>query len=191
MVRPTKSPNIISTTGRIPVIAAPTAIPVKPASEMGVSSIRSGPNSSTRPDRTLKAVPASATSSPITKTRGSRRSSSASASRTASPSVSSRIDVFRHLIDRRVRRGKRELHRLVDLLLDFRVNRVKRRPIGSFLLHQPLAQDLDRVAFGFPLLLFLFGAVVIAADVAHVMPSEAVGIHQQERGTFAAAASIH
>ena len=33
---------MMSTTGRRPVIAAPTAIPVKPASEIGVSSTRSG-----------------------------------------------------------------------------------------------------------------------------------------------------
>jgi len=39
-------------------------IPVKPASEIGVSITRSAPNSSTRPDSTLNGVPASATSSP-------------------------------------------------------------------------------------------------------------------------------
>ena len=74
---------MMSTTGRIPVIAAPSPIPVMPASEMGESSTRSGPNSSTSPDVTLNGVPASATSSPMRKTAGSRRSSSASASLTA------------------------------------------------------------------------------------------------------------
>src|ERR1035441_2335486 len=60
MVRVMKSPNMMSTTGRRPVIAAPTAIPVNPASEIGVSSTRSLPNSSSKPERTLKGVPASA-----------------------------------------------------------------------------------------------------------------------------------
>jgi hypothetical protein len=71
---------MMSTIGRIPVIAAPTPMPVKPASEMGVSMMRSLPNSSTSPLSTLKVVPASATSSPISTTFGSRRSSSAMAS---------------------------------------------------------------------------------------------------------------
>ena len=48
----------------IPVIAAPTARPVKPGSEMGVSMMRPVPNSSTSPFSTLNVVPASATSSP-------------------------------------------------------------------------------------------------------------------------------
>ena len=91
MTRVRKSPNMMSTTGRMPVIAAPTASPVMPASEIGESITRSGPNSATRPDSTLNGVPASATSSPITNTRSSRRSSSASASLTAWPNVSSRV----------------------------------------------------------------------------------------------------
>ena len=52
-----KSPNMMSTTGRKPVMAAPTARPVKPASEIGVSMTRSLPNSSTRPFTTLNGVP--------------------------------------------------------------------------------------------------------------------------------------
>src|SRR5258708_3144995 len=108
MVKVTKSPNIMSTTGRSPVMAAPTASPVKPASEIGVSSTRSLPNSSKRPERTLKGVPASATSSPRMQTVASRRISSASASRIACANVSSRlpvsgIDVLCHFIDGRVR----------------------------------------------------------------------------------------
>ncbi len=35
-----------STTGRMPTMAAPVAIPIKACSLMGVSSTRSGPNSS-------------------------------------------------------------------------------------------------------------------------------------------------
>jgi hypothetical protein len=37
---------IISTTGRIPIIAMPTAAPVNPFSEIGTSIIRLGPYSS-------------------------------------------------------------------------------------------------------------------------------------------------
>src|SRR5579859_3444771 len=68
MVKVTKSPNMMSTTGRIPVMAAPTASPVNPASEIGVSTTRSLPNSSSNPESTLKGVPASATSSPMMQT---------------------------------------------------------------------------------------------------------------------------
>src|SRR5579872_1921358 len=182
MMMPTKSPNMMSTTGRRPVMAAPTPMPVNPASEMGVSSTRSGPNSSTRPFRTLKAVPASATSSPITKTRGSRRNSSARASRTASPSVSSRtallvntaasgIHVLGDALDRRIGGGDRELHGLLHLRLHCGVDLVElslgRRAFGE----QPVGFELDRVALGLPNLLFLLGAIVVAGDVAHVMAS--------------------
>jgi hypothetical protein len=44
---------MISTTGRWPAIAAPTAAPTKPSSEIGVSRTRSSPNSSSRPAVTL------------------------------------------------------------------------------------------------------------------------------------------
>jgi hypothetical protein len=40
MIRKMKSPNIRSTTGREPVIAAPTAMPMKPGSAIGVSTTR-------------------------------------------------------------------------------------------------------------------------------------------------------
>ena len=41
--RARKSPNMISSTGRLPVIAAPYAAPVIASSEIGVSNTRSGP----------------------------------------------------------------------------------------------------------------------------------------------------
>ena len=44
---------MISTTGRMPVIAAPTPSPVMPASEIGVSITRSGPNSANNPSVSL------------------------------------------------------------------------------------------------------------------------------------------
>ncbi len=49
--------NMISTTGRKPVIAAPTANPMKPFSDIGVSRTRSGPYVSIRPRVTPNAPP--------------------------------------------------------------------------------------------------------------------------------------
>src|ERR1700730_16336392 len=179
MVSPTKSPNMMSTTGRMPVMAAPTAIPVKPASEMGVSSTRSRPNSSTRPERTLRAVPASATSSPMMKTRLSRRISSARASRTASPSVISRVAVIVsgiyvlvHLVHRRVGRRQRELHGVVHLGLHFGVNGIEAGLIGQLLAGQILREKLERIALALPLLLFLLGAIGFSAPIPPVMPGD-------------------
>ena len=43
---------IISTIGRIPIIAMPIAAPVKPPSAIGVSITRFGPNRSSRPSVT-------------------------------------------------------------------------------------------------------------------------------------------
>jgi hypothetical protein len=48
-----KSMKRISTTGRQPTKAAPTAMPVKDASAMGVSTTRRGPYFCTRPSVTL------------------------------------------------------------------------------------------------------------------------------------------
>ncbi len=88
-----KSPNISSTTGRPPTIAAPSPAPVKPASEIGVSRMRSSPNSSSMPLVTVKMPPIGPTSSPIMNTRPSARISSDSASRRASACVSS-LDIY-------------------------------------------------------------------------------------------------
>ena len=49
-----KSESMISATGLIPVMAAPTAEPTMAYSLMGVSSTLSGPNSSTKPAVTAK-----------------------------------------------------------------------------------------------------------------------------------------
>jgi hypothetical protein len=70
---------ISSTTGRVPVIAAPTPIPTIVFSEIGVSRTRASPNSSSRPAVTLYAPLKTPTSSPIRNTRSSRASSSRSA----------------------------------------------------------------------------------------------------------------
>ena len=52
-----KSMNCISATGRIPIIAAPTAAPTMAVSAIGVSITRSSPNSPMSPSVTLKAPP--------------------------------------------------------------------------------------------------------------------------------------
>src|SRR5437879_3886744 len=157
-----KSPNMMSTTGRRPVIAAPTATPVNPASEIGVSTTRFAPNSSTRPERTLKGVPASATSSPMMHTRESRRISSASASRTACANVSSRsgINVLLHFVDAGIRRRNRELYGSFHDGANFFCSCVKRGDVSVTLLDQPLRQHENRIAVRLPELLFLFGTVV-------------------------------
>src|SRR2546428_13811793 len=150
-----KSPNIMSTIGRSPVIAAPTATPVKPASEMGVSITRSVPNSSTSPDNTLKGVPASATSSPKMHTRVSRRISSASASRTACANVSSLvatsgINVLVHLVYSRIWRGNRKLHRRLHFRPHFFLDLLKLSFIRKLLLDQPLRKVLDWIPLRLP-----------------------------------------
>src|SRR5579864_146435 len=183
MVNVRKSPNIMSTTGRKPVIAAPTPTPVKPASEIGVSTTRSAPNSSTKPDSTLNGVPASATSSPKMHTRESRRISSASASRTACANVSSRsgIDVLLHLIDAGIRRCNGEFHGGFHLSARLRRNLIERCRAGMPLRQQPTRMQLDRIALRLPVLLFLLRAVIFAIDIAHVMTAVAVGVGLQKR----------
>ena len=56
-----KSENIISTIGRMPQVAAPAAMPVKLASQIGVSRIRS-PNFSVKPREAPNAPPEGPTS---------------------------------------------------------------------------------------------------------------------------------
>src|SRR5215204_1108584 len=162
-----KSPNMMSTTGLIPVMAAPRPRPVMPASEIGESSTRRGPNSSTRPVSTLKAVPASATSSPITKTVSSRRISSASASLTACASEISRVpscsfgsvstlgeDMLAHLARVGERRVERRLDAALDVTAHLGLDRVQVFALDALLL-EPARQQPDRIALLAPLLLFV------------------------------------
>src|ERR1700674_129155 len=191
-----KSPNMMSTTGRSPVIAAPTPTPVKPASEIGVSITREGPNSSTSPDKTLNGVPASATSSPKMHTRESRRISSASASRTACANVSSLvatsgINVLIDLVWSRIRRGDRKLHRRLHLRPHFVLNAFECGAIGKLLSGQPVRQALDRIPLRLPLLLFLLRTVILAVDVANVVSGIAAGIAHEKCRPFAAARAFN
>src|SRR5579863_1236112 len=193
MVRVRKSPNMISTTGRSPVIAAPTPMPVNPASEIGVSITRWAPNSSTSPERTLNGVPASATSSPKMHTRESRRISSASASRTAWANVSSRsgINVLIYLVSARIRSRDRELHRRFHFASRLSGDSIERSLIRVALLEQPAAVQRDGIAFRLPVLLFLLRAVVFAVNVAHVVPAVAVRVGLQECRSAAGARTLH
>src|SRR5258708_25725985 len=193
MVRVMKSPNMISTTGRRPVIAAPTATPVNPASEIGVSTTRLAPKSSTNPERTLKGVPASATSSPMMHTRESRRISSASASRTACANVSSRsgIDVLLHFVHTRIGRGNGELYRRLHDGENFGCNLFQGCSVSIALLKQPLRQYENGIAIRFPKMFFLFGAIVFAIDIADVMAAVAVGIALQEGRAAPGAGTPH
>src|SRR5579864_9443879 len=174
---------MISTTGRSPVIAAPTPMPVNPGSEIGVSMMRDFPNSSTIPERTLNGVPASATSSPITKTLGSRRISSEMASRTASAIVNSRtatsgIHVLPHFVDAGIRRLQSKVHRRGDFRFGLRLDFIELRLGRNLLAQQPVGKNLDRVALALPALLFLLGTVVFATDVADVMAVVAIRVGQ-------------
>ena len=64
---------MISTTGRMPAIAAPMPEPTIAISEIGVLRTRSGPNSSSSPCVTAIEPPISAMSSPMMKTSSSCR----------------------------------------------------------------------------------------------------------------------
>src|SRR5579884_2726567 len=194
----------MSTMGRIPVMAAPTPRPLIPASEIGVSMTRDGPNSSTSPKSTLNAVPASATSSPIMKTRGSRRISSARASRMACPSVTSRIpggaalwlevlagvDILRHLACIGIRSIERELLARLDLSLHTLLDQLKRLVIRHSLFDEPVRQYLQGVTLRLPKLLFLFRTIIGSLDIAHMMPHVAIRVTEQESWSFTAASTL-
>ena len=57
MQTPKKSTNMSSAIGRMPEMAAPTAAPMKPVSEIGVSMILSGPYLARRPSVAPKMPP--------------------------------------------------------------------------------------------------------------------------------------
>src|SRR5574338_857621 len=187
MVSVRESPNMMSAIGLMPVIAAPTATPVKPASEMGVSMTRLLPNSSTRPERTLKGVPASATSSPRIMTRESRRISSASASRMASANVIVRsrvsgIDVTPHVLGCRIGRIESELGGLLDLRADLRADLLERRGRRETVRREPVGEPRNGIAARHPVLFLLLQTVVGTVDISDVMTVVPVCVAQQERG---------
>src|SRR6266446_4113374 len=132
---------MISTTGRIPCIAAPMPAPTIAISEIGVLRTRSPPNSSNSPCVTPIEPPISAMSSPIRNTLSSARIASASACLTAERYVSSGIDVLQRVLGLRIGAVLRELHRRIDDLVHLGIERL---PVfvGN---RQPLAQPRDRI----------------------------------------------
>src|SRR5687768_17039034 len=162
---------------------------------MGVSMMRSVPNSCTSPTSVLKGWPASATSSPIRKTRGSRRISSAIASRTASPYVSSRsatsgVDIFVDLAQLGVGRGHRELHAGVDLRFHVGDDPLEDAGIRELLCREAAGEGQERVVHGHPLTL-LFPRAVLAVHVADVVAVVTIGLALQEGRPLAAARALH
>src|SRR3712207_5053808 len=133
---------MISTTGRIPCIAAPIPAPAIAISEIGVLRTRSGPNSWTRPCVTPIEPPISAMSSPMMKTSSSVRIAVASASRTASRYDSSGIDELQGVLGLRVGAALRELDRAVDDLVHLAVELLELVVTEAEL----LAQERDRIA---------------------------------------------
>src|SRR5487761_68429 len=194
MTSPRKSPNMMSTTGRLPAMAAPTPIPVKPGSEIGVSITRSVPNSSTSPLRTLKGVPASATSSPMTKTVSSRRISSAIASLMAWAMVSSRdsasevgsgADISHYLIRVGIRRRRGERDRFAEFLAQGRGDGLQGHVVGQPLGHYPGPGQLDWIPLLAPELLFFTTSVIASVDIADVVTEVAIGVAEKEARTVA------
>src|SRR5579862_3797249 len=185
-------------------MAAPTASPVNPASEIGVSSTRSLPNSSSSPESTLNGVPASATSSPMMQTVESRRISSASASRIACANVSSRvpagaivsgivsgIDILFHFTDSRIRRSHRELDRFFHFAFKLGLHISKRGRVGQLLFDQPFPEVCNRIPLRLPLLLFLFRTVVFAVDISDVVSVIAIRIAKKKGWPVATPRAIY
>ena len=69
----------------------------------------------------------------------------------------------------RIRRGQRELHGFFHFRLELGLHLLQRRRIGHAFLEQPSRSSPIGIALGLPLLLFLLGAIIFAADVANVM----------------------
>src|SRR5213076_1273034 len=136
-----KSSYMISTTGRIPCIAAPIPAPTIAISEIGVLRTRSPPNSSKRPCVTPIEPPISAMSSPMMKTSSSARIASASAWRTAARYVSSGIDVLEGVLGLRVGARFREFDGCLDDADHLAVERLELLVAHT----KPLAQAVDRI----------------------------------------------
>src|SRR5262249_19412565 len=173
MARVVKSSYMISTTGRIPCMAAPIPAPTIAISEIGVLRTRSPPNSSYSPCVTPIEPPIWAMSSPMTKTSSSLRIASDSACRTAARYVSSGIDVLERVLGLRVGAVLRELDRRLDDLDDLGVDRLE-----LLVRHrQLLAQEGDRIVLGG------IGAVYLRAvdlGIADVVPLHAVALDVEE-----------
>src|SRR5438105_480090 len=179
-----KSSYMISTIGRMPIIAAPMPRPVMAISEIGVLRIRSGPNSSSMPTLTFCEPPCSPMSSPMRKTSGSWRIACDITSRTASRYDNLGIHVVPELLGRRVGAAAGELDGVERDLLRALVVR------GELVVRdrEALAQLVDRILRRAGLVVLLFGAVLLR--VADVVRRQAVGVDEQEDRAVAGAGEL-
>src|SRR5262245_58980608 len=163
--------------GRMPMIAAPTAAPKKPSSEIGVSRMRSGKRCS-RPNVTVNAPPkppGTPISSPRQNTDGSRSISSAMPSRSASAIDCRFIGliqfirkyVTRQVVGCRLRRLACRLDTHLDSLGNMAFDSAQFGFANVLALEQQAPQQANRVTLE-PVVLLVFGLVVawIAARVA-------------------------
>src|SRR5438105_2305998 len=140
-----KSKNWISTTGRMPLKAAPMERPTIAVSASGESITRSSPNSAWRPAVVRKTPPWAPMSSPIMKTRSSARISSARASCTASRTLLIGIDVLQRVFRHRVRRLPGEIGGVLNLTGNFFGKGLVLGLIQHIHLHQRPPEDRHRV----------------------------------------------
>src|SRR5579862_108968 len=178
-----KSSYMISTTGRMPCIAAPIPAPTIAISEIGVLRTRSAPNSSRRPWVTPIEPPISAMSSPMMKTSSSARIAVASASRTASRYESSGIDVLQRVLGLWVGAVLRELDRRLDDLAHLVSERLPFRVRDA----EASAQPGDRIALG-SLLAVLLRAIHLG--VTDVVPVHARRFDVEEDRSLAGASAL-
>src|SRR5258706_8023232 len=183
--------NMSSTTGFRPVAAAPTAAPTKAASEIGVSRMRSAPNSSYRPRVTAKMPPASATSIPIRQTVGSTRISAAIPSRIASmyrsAGVSVAVDIAQDLCELGERRRAGELFGARNAGFGVAHDRVELVVGGEALRCDLRARDEQRVTSS-PGLCLLGRLVPLRVSLVVALPAIGPGFDQP--WTFACTAGI-
>ena len=148
---------MMSITGRRPVIAAPTAIPVKPASEIGVSSTRWGPNSSTRPENfewsaRLGDVFAHDEHARIAAHLLGQRLSDGFAEREFANRGTqlSGIDILIDLVGTGIRSRESELHGLSISAFTRHESRRARGDPACLLAYEPIADEPNRIALGLP-----------------------------------------
>ncbi len=185
-----KSMNMISTTGRSPLWAAPIATPQTAPSLIGVLSTRSRPNSSARP-AVARYGPPSATSSPSTITRSSARIAVASVSLIDSMKVIS--DGCAHAYTSSPRRGQGQARGW--RVRTARPSRPPRRPARGW--RRPPAHPAIRCstargsnrAIGSRRPPLLVGErIAVLLRVALVVAAAAVGEALEQKRTVAAAA---
>src|SRR5579875_2439930 len=205
---PTKFTNMSSATGLSPVTAAPTAAPMKPISQIGVSMTRSGPKRWIRPlvapmgppqasMNPWSARPAPpATSSPIRITVGSRSISWRRASFSARLNSSSlamtlpcRVHVGRQRRERRRLARLGEPDRLLDhargLLVDGPELGLGQRPT----VHHGALEARDAIPS--PVVGLLLGGAVATGIVADEVAVVTVGLALEEAWPAAGSRSAH